>query len=348
MKNFIKVFVHILIWAIILIVPTYIMSREGTLDNKPFISYTVRVLIFAIIFYVNYLYLIDKFLFNKKFVSYIIINIVLVGILFLAQSFFFELCFSQYPRVERIPRHHSRPPFAIRFISEYVLIFFVIGISVAIKTTVRWYHDSIKMEQVKNMQLEADLKILRTQLNPHFLFNTLNNIYSLIAIDQEKAQESVHRLSGLLRYVLYENDEKFLPISRELQFTQNYIDLMKLRLGKNTKLDVLIEDNESRGKIAPLMFITLIENAFKHGTNSAKESFIKITILVEAEKGVLCTVENSLDENIKNNNLEIKDSGVGLANLTKRLDLLYPGKHQFETELRQDSFFAMLRIDFSK
>lgn len=349
MKNFIKIFPHVIIWTIILIVPMYIMSREGTFDSKPYIGYLIRTGIFAILFYINYLYLIDKLLFNKKFLQYIFINIGLIILLFLLQQYLVDLVMKPMegtaPRMGR--SGGPRPPFVMRLVSEYLLTIFVVGLSVAIKTTIRWYRDSINFEKQKSIQLEADLRNLRSQLNPHFLFNTLNNIYSLIAIDQSRAQDAVHRLSNLLRFVMYDNEEKFVPINKELEFTQNYIDLMKLRLSPNVKLNVTIENPGTQDMIASLMFITLIENAFKHGINNEGDSFIDISILVDPNKGVICTVENSYFEKAKND-IETRNSGIGLANLSRRLELLYPDKHEFVVERRTNSFFALLRIDFTK
>lgn len=350
MKNFIKIFPHLIIWAIILIVPMYIMSREGTFDSKPYFFYVIKIAVFSIIFYANFLYLIDRFLFNKRFVSYILINIILIAILLVAQSFLSDLMMCMPPervipeRTGRPPKPHD-PPMIMKFIFDYLMLFFVIGLSVAIKTTTRWYRDSIHLEKAKSVQLEADLRNLKSQLNPHFLFNTLNNIYSLIAIDQNRAQEAIHRLSKLLRYVMYDNNVKFVPMDKELEFTKNYIDLMKLRLSPNVKINILIEDKGSTDMIASLMFMTLIENAFKHGTNNVEDSFIDISILVDPGKGVLCTVENSLFE--KDNNLEER-TGIGLTNLSRRLNLLYPDKYEFITEKRTNSFFTLLRIDFRK
>lgn len=351
LKNFIKIFSHILIWCIILLVPIYIMSREGTFDSKPYISYLTQVSIFALLFYINYLYLIEKLLFNKQFLAYICVNIVLIALLVGIQTVVMDFIFSSPynntppPMADRGggPRKH-KPPFGMRFFTDYLLIVFVIGLSVAIRMTARWYRDSINLEKVKSTQLEADLRNLRSQLNPHFLFNTLNNIYSLIMIDQHKAQDSVHRLSNLLRYVLYDNDRKFVSIDKELEFTRNYIDLMKLRLSSNIHLKVLIENKDSKDMIASLMFMTLIENAFKHGLSTREDSFIDIKILVEKEKGVLCTVENSISES--ETNVEVRNSGIGLANLTKRLELIYPNNHEFIVERRSKSFFVLLRIDF--
>ncbi|HCO67972.1 MAG TPA: hypothetical protein DIT04_09505, partial [Dysgonomonas sp.] len=228
---------------------------------------------------------------------------------------------------------------------DYILILFVIGTSVALKANKRWYKNSINLEAVKAAQLEADLKNLRSQLNPHFLFNTLNNIYSLIPIDSEKAQESVHRLSKLLRYILYENETKFVPVDKEIEFTQNYIDLMRLRISPNVKLNVLIKNENCDKQIASLLFITLIENAFKHGINNGSDSFIDIKIYVDNEKGILCTVENSLAET--EDNIEPGNSGIGLTNLRKRLDLIYPDNHELRIEKRGKSFFVLLCINFN-
>jgi two-component sensor histidine kinase len=329
------------------------MSREGILDNKPFYNYFIRIVIFAILFYFNYFYLIEKFLFTRKIVLYILINIILIAGLVALQAVISEMMMSILPNIQEMRErrfkmdgpHPKGPPF-MRFLIDYMSIIFVIGLSVAIKMTIRWYRDSINFEKVKSVQLEADLRNLRSQLNPHFLFNTLNNIYSLIAIDQDRAQNAVHRLSNLLRYVMYDNDQKFVPMDKELEFTKNYIDLMKLRLSSSVKINITIDDAGSKDLIASLMFITLIENAFKHGINNGENSFIDITILVDPGKGVLCTVENSLVE--KEENMEARNSGIGLANLSKRLELLYLDKYEFTVEKRTNSFFTLLRIDFNK
>lgn len=250
------------------------------------------------------------------------------------------------PPVEIRRVNMPRPPYEMKILSDYGLIILAIGMSVALKVTMRWHKDSMNLEAVKAAQLEADLKNLRSQLNPHFLFNTLNNIYSLIAIDPHKAQDSVHGLSKLLRYMLYENDQKFVPLYKELEFTENYIDLMRLRLSPNVKLNVMIKNKESNIPIASLLFMTLIENAFKHGIRNGSDSFIDIKIFVDDKKGILCTVENSLSDT--EDQIESNNSGIGLTNLRKRLELLYPNKHQLLIERKDDRFFVLLSIDFRK
>lgn len=351
-KNIVRIFSHIIIWCIVLLTPLYFMFRSGEFETVPYISFVVRVFVIAILFYINYLYLIEKLLFERKFILYFIINVILIGVLITFQNIFLDVINTMPQMIDSVHDHRRhdfdrgpRPPMIFRVLTDYLLIVFVIGLSVAIKMTVRWSRDSINLEKVRSIQLEADLRNLRSQLNPHFLFNTLNNIYSLIAIDKNKAQDSVHRLSNMLRYVLYEDDRKFVPINKELEFTQNYIDLMSLRVGSNVKLNVVIENKGSTDLIASLMFVTLIENGFKHGIVNGEESFIDIKILVEKGKGVLCTVVNSIS-NRANKTLIEKNSGIGLSNLSKRLKLLYPGKYEFNTEKRNNEFLALLRIDF--
>lgn len=347
MKNVVKIYPHVLVWGIILLVPIFIMMKEEILASGAYLSSVLRSGILALLFYINYLYLIDKFLFRKKFVIYILINFCVIAFLIYFQNTIQDLLrASDFHHLNNNVKNSNPPgpPIEIIVFSNYLLNIFVLGSSIALKMTVRWHKDSIVNEQAKNGQLEADLRNLRSQLNPHFLFNTLNNIYSLIAIDQNKAQDSVHRLSNLLRYVLYDNNSKFVSIDKELEFTQNYIDLMKLRIGSGIKLNVIIENNGSNGTIASLMFMTLIENAFKHGSSNGNDGFIDIKILVDKNNGVLCSVENSVSTT--NKQMESGNSGIGLKNLTQRLQLLYPNKYSFETEQRPDSFFALLKIDF--
>lgn len=344
--------IHILFCIAILVIPLLVMSRNGMGDNRYYIGYLVRTGLLIVLFYINYLFLIDKFLFRKQFLPYIIINVLLIIGTIALQNLSFELMAGPPPvpkEVEDLRAIRGKggmhgPPYEMRVLSDVVLIILAIGMSVGLKAIRRWYEDSINLEAIKASQLEADLKNLRSQLNPHFLFNTLNNIYSLIAIDTHKAQDSVHRLSKLLRYILYENEERFVPLEKELEFTQNYIDLMRLRLNPEVKLDVLVKNESSGREIASLLFITLIENAFKHGISNGSDSFVDIKIVVYKEKGLLCTVENSIGD--LKGDMETKNSGIGLANLRKRLELLYPQNHELRIKRKENSFFVLLSINF--
>jgi LytS/YehU family sensor histidine kinase len=292
------------------------------------------------VFYANYLWLVDKFLFDKQIGKFIVSNILLVAVcvivLHIQQRY-------TGPTMHHHPDKMGGPPtffFVFRDITSMLLSS---GISVAIRMTGQWYKvESVRKETEKD-RYETELKNLKNQLNPHFLFNTLNNIYSLIPVHPEQAQETVHGLSHLLRYVLYENNSAFVPLDKELSFLQSYIDLMSLRLTDQVELTTDIESADGADLIAPMLFISLIENAFKHGISSSQPSFIHIQISVEQGKEVICTVENSY---FPKSETDKSGSGIGHKNLVKRLNLLYPQKHKLVVENRDKSYFAQLTIYF--
>lgn len=185
---------------------------------------------------------------------------------------------------------------------------------------------------------------LAYQLNPHFLLNTLNNIYALIAFDTDKAQQAVQDLSQLLRHVLYENRGTFVPLCKEIDFIHNYIELMRIRLVKGVSLVINIEvAKDSQTPIAPLIFISLIENAFKHGISPTEPSFISITIS-EREGQVVCEIANS---NHPKNRSDKSGSGIGLEQVKKRLELLYPGRYEWRKGVNADGsvYTSLLAIN---
>ena len=199
----------------------------------------------------------------------------------------------------------------------------------------------MRNELEKNM-VEAELNNLKSQLNPHFLFNTLNNIYSLIAFSPDRAQKAVHDLSRLLRYVLYESSQPAVSLGKEENFIRNYVELMRIRLPEHVEVKTDISIERPEAAIAPLLFISLIENAFKHGVSNSKPSFIHIKIQQEENK-VICSIKNSYFP--KEEGRDKSGSGIGLQNLQRRLDLLYPGTHIFSTEQVGDTYCSLLVLD---
>jgi len=179
----------------------------------------------------------------------------------------------------------------------------------------------------------SELGILQSQLSPHFLFNTLNNLYGISISQHEKIPPLLLKLSDLLRYSVYESKELMVPLKDEITYIRNYIEFEKLRIGErltlNTDLDS-VEDHQV--KIAPMLFIVFIENAFKHSKNTPEEKiFIDISLRVNNDS-VLFSVKNSYHKAIDNHNIQLKNSGLGLENVTKRLELQYPHKYILKTE----------------
>ena len=222
------------------------------------------------------------------------------------------------------PRVDAPHPPVLSFILRDVVM---LGLTIGLGTTIRL---SAQWKKAEAARQESELKNLRNQLNPHFLLNTLNNIYALIAFDSEKAQQTVQDLSKLLRYVLYESQQAFVPLGKEVEFIRNYIDLMRIRVSKEVRITIHIQvESDNQTPVAPLLFISLIENAFKHGISPTEPSFIIISI-EERDDWVRCEILNS---NHPKTSSDKSGSGIGLEQVKKRLELIYPGKYDWDMSL---------------
>ena len=187
----------------------------------------------------------------------------------------------------------------------------------------------------KQKEVEAELAWLKNQINPHFLFNTLNNISSLTQVDADEAQDAVMQLSDLLRYAMYETNKKKVPISGEINFMRNYIELMKLRCNEKTRVSFRTMVPNPDMLIAPLLFISLVENAFKHGVDGSKEATIDISLMQEDHQ-ITFTCDNT---NNPKPDIDRSGSGIGLDNTRRRLELLYPGHYQWEQHVTPENIY---------
>tara|TARA_R110000868_G_scaffold358814_3_gene620554 strand:- start:22698 stop:23669 length:972 start_codon:yes stop_codon:yes gene_type:complete len=319
----------------------YLLSSGQEQDiNRVIIHFWVPLAFYAIIFYVNYFVLIDRFLFPKKTVQFIIINVSIIALFILSKEFI-ESAFFEDLIKKKSPPNDDGPPFKI-FI--YIQIFTYIApllFSIAIKTTKRWAQIEAEQKEVTNFKLQSELQHLHYQLQPHFFFNSLNNIYAMVDISPDQAKTSIHSLSKLMRYMLYETNVELVSLSKEIDFMKKYIDLMKLRVSDKTAVNYNFPLEETGIKIAPLLFISLIENAFKHGVSASKESAIDINMACD-DTTVLFTIEN---DNFPKKADDKSGSGIGVPNIEKRLELLYPNKHNFKTKLKDDRFLVHLEIE---
>lgn len=203
-----------------------------------------------------------------------------------------------------------------------------IGIALSIRYVMR-------QNEKKQKVIEAELAWLKNQINPHFLFNTLNNISSLTQINADEAQNAVMQLSDLLRYAMYETNKPRVPITGEVDFMRNYIELMKLRCNEMTSVNAQFSVSNPQAEIAPLLFISLIENAFKHGMNSNAPATIDIR-LEQTEEAMTFTCDNT------NNPKPTKDrsgSGIGLENTRRRLELMYHGNYTWEQTVTPENIY---------
>ncbi len=333
--------IHIAIWAVILAMPFFSPQPgrplHGGLDYSRFLPVTVS---FVIVFYTNYLFLIKRFLSNRRFGAFLCWNALLIASVSISVHIFFRYVIS--------PGTTPPPPSTLDTVSfnvrNTVIYLTVVGIAVAVRMTTEWYNNEAQRKEIEKNQAEAELANLKNQVNPHFLFNTLNNIYSLIQIDPAEAQKAVHDLSGMLRYVLYESQKDTVPLPKECKFLNEYVKLMSARLTSGVRLEVSLPESTSNRQIAPLLFIPLVENAFKHGISDTGESFIRIALEEEGDY-VVCLVENSC---FPKDDTDRSGSGIGITNLKRRLDLLYPGAYSFEYGRVQRVYRCLLRIKTDK
>ena len=330
--------IHIVGWGILICSPLFFTGRSGVSSVEDYVRSIIVPLSFMSIFYINYIWLIKRFLFRRETRWFLLCNMLLI----LAMMGLVHLCMTYAIPDEMMKHPHPRPlRDEIGFHAINVAIYsLVTGLSVAIRMTNGWYQVEANQRELERERAEAELSNLKSQLNPHFLFNTLNNLYSLIAFSPEKAQEAVHDLSRLLRYVLYESNQPLVPIEKDLDFLRNYIELMRIRLPRHVDLQTDIEAATPGVMIAPLLFISLVENAFKHGVSNSQSSFIQITIQ-QAGDTVSCSIRNSYFPKTAGDK---SGSGIGLSNLEKRLSLLYPECYHLAYGKEGENYVAHLVI----
>lgn len=222
--------------------------------------------------------------------------------------------------------------FRAGYLSFIIISLLVNLMAIGIALSIRYV---MRQNEKKQKVIEAELAWLKNQINPHFLFNTLNNISSLTQINADEAQNAVMQLSDLLRYAMYETNNPRVPITGEVDFMRNYIELMKLRCNEMTKVEAQFSISNTQTEIAPLLFISLIENAFKHGTNSNAPATIDIH-LEQVNDTIIFTCDNT------NNPKPTKDrsgSGIGLENTRRRLELVYHGNYTWEQAVTPENIY---------
>lgn len=326
------VIIHIISWTLIFIFPIMVTQWGSRVNMEQYLRHSLVPLCSCVVFYINYLYLIPRYLFKNKGYKFLFQNIVMVIVisilLHLGQEFLFP------HRIHEFRPPMGPPPPRWMFLGSHLLIMaFVVGLSTALRISLRWQYTHERLIKAEREKTEAELKNLKNQLNPHFLLNTLNNIYALIVFDHDKAQEAVQELSKMLRHMLYDNQMQMVKLEKELEFIKNYISLMRIRLPKTVKVSVNLNPGNKPLHIAPLIFISLIENAFKHGISPTEDSFISISIEGHSNGKIRCEIMNSY---FPKNETDKSGSGIGLAQVQRRLELSYPNHYEWTKGISAD------------
>jgi len=328
---------HLTGWIILFILPQFLLTGGGFEDVRTTLIIFFKTLVFGIIFYTSYLWLIPSVLHKGKWPMYVALMLTLVIGVHFVSNFAFQKVFPPPPAMEQRIREaehredserRRRPSWArMAAYNYFITAFLVTGFAVGLRSVEQSVKKEREIKELEKEKLDSELALLKNQVSPHFFFNTLNNIYSLIEVNQKDAQEAVLSLSKMMRYMLYESEQGNTKLSRELEFMKVYIDLMKLRINDKVKLTVDFPEKYDDIDIPPLLFIPFIENAFKHGVSFRKNAFIRIGLFREGDH-IRFTTVNSLNS-VKNGAPEA-ESGIGLENVRKRLALLYPGRHELK------------------
>lgn len=341
-------------WIILFILPQFLIIGGGFENIRTTLIIFINTLTFGVIFYVNYLWLVPWLIGHGRWKAYFPAALALIILVSFASSFAFRKAFPMPPefrerlRIEqqrdaaegRNGRRHM--PAGMAVYNFYITAFLVTGFAVGLRYAESSIRKSEEIKELEKEKLNSELALLKNQVSPHFFFNTLNNIYSLIEINQKDAQEAVLSLSKMMRYMLYESEQGNTKLSHEIEFMKGYIDLMKLRISEKVKLTVDFPVRYDDIDIPPLLFIPFIENAFKHGISYQVNSFISIGMSLE---GNILHFRTSNSSNPVNGESPQPDSGIGLDNVRKRLALLYPGTHELKISDEHTVYNVELTID---
>jgi len=332
---------HILFWIVVM--ASFVISEWGYMQS--FENALIYELLFLpsrlIAVYVNWFLLIPKFLYKNKLLSYFTLLIAMLLVLAIAHRYFvlywgFPKYFPQWMKGQKIdPWNFSR------ILQAILIIVSPVAYTTGFKLFMNWYKQRRETEVLKQEKTNAELKFLRAQTNPHFLFNTLNSIYGLALEKSEKTPGLILKLSDILSYTLYESNVKKVLLSKELMLIENIITLEKERFEKRVVINYDVEGDVEGIKIPPLILVPFIENAFKHGLkNEVKKGWINIRIKI-AKNVLSFIIENSISK------LEDEPNGgggLGLQNVSRRLDLLYGGHKELTINKTNEAFVVKLKV----
>ncbi len=326
--------VHILAWVLLSMLPFLFRGARESMEPHGMIQWYMNVLFNAAVFYFFYGFLNQRYLKQKTLWQFMLGAL---GAIFILAALRYVLTWVAI----KMGFEHALKPFWIYILSTIFINAFFAGLAIFVNFTEAWFRTQKLKQELENERLQSELKMLRFQVNPHFLFNTLNNIYTLVYKKADTAPEAVLKLSALMRYMLYEADTNRVPLQKELNYITNFVELQKLRLASHQKVTFTITGTANSHEIAPLLLIPFIENAFKHSATASKKSNVAIDLSITKEKLVF-TCKNDFN----NQKASTLHSGVGLKNAEKRLQLLYPNSHFLHIGSDNNQFTVELTINW--
>jgi LytS/YehU family sensor histidine kinase len=337
---------HIIGMLFLGLLPMFIFDASEDRIKVWTYRYYYQSIFLVIAFYANYLIFFPKFFITKKKVKYLLSLILLsIGLLSTSQYVAHKFDLFKAPDISKNELAPERKKNVIglhpRLMDDAFLLLLVLGFSTGMAVLQQARKKEDEKKELDKTNIETELAFLKNQINPHFFFNSLNNIYALVALDSDKAQKAIEELSGLMRYLIYESNVELISIEKEFDFSRNYIALMQKRLSSKVKLIVDIQENLPKIEVPPLLFVSFIENTFKHGISYREKSFINIKLHAD-EQNISFTCINSIPE--QNNHQSDRNSGVGITNIKKRLELIYGEDFMLDISEKKNEFVVKLEI----
>ncbi|MCK9219566.1 MAG: histidine kinase [Bacteroidales bacterium] len=328
--------IHILVWVAFFMIPLLFIESTPGRERFMVMGWFIQLLM-ALYFYYNFSILIPRFLLRKKIWIYFLM--LLFGLIVISGLnvlfMFFIADFMGHPH----PFHFWRSV----FFPVYPMLM-AFALSTAIRITLEYFQNEKQKREIEAEKLSSELAFLKSQVNPHFLFNILNNICSLARKKSDDTENAIIKLSQIMRYMLQDSKVEKVNLEKEVEYLQSYLELQRLRISETVKISFIISGRPELISIEPLLLIPFVENAFKHGVSYLEESEILITLSAQRQK-LSFVVENKIIEN-KEEELKESGSGIGLKNVIRRLDLLYPQKHDLKINDQQGKYRVELNICF--
>jgi len=343
---------HILAWAVIVIIPHYLVYTFGN-GNRHFVPpIYINLTIYGILFYLNYMLLVPRLFLKKRKLQYFLLATGLIILVCAVMWYINDHVFIDAEKEQKIKeliqqidkdQDILKPPIKqFRIVNYFSTSILILGFSLGLKLLEKVGKDEKERKELEKEKLNSELAFLKNQVSPHFFFNTLNNIYSLVEINKEDAQDAILKLSKLMRYLLYESEHGQTKLSNEIDFMRHYIALMQLRVSQKVDINIQLPEKDTDLLVPPLLFISFIENAFKHGISYREKSFINVRMTTDKNK-ISFQCENSVASDKKEKHDE-NHSGIGLENVKKRLELLFPENHFLAIESNEKKYSVSLVI----
>lgn len=344
-------FLQTALWGVFLSLPYFMVPHQGDEANNidsflrhavPHADMAMNMFLSSlafnfgliIFFYAHHYFIFDRFIVLKHYVAYVLIIIVCFAVIFYGSHLFKRVIFENIPFMLR--------PISFReFVRAFNWYLLILSVGLGLKLLTQLRQTEQRAREIENAQLRTELSFLHAQINPHFLFNSLNTIYSLALKKSDSAPAAVLKLSHLLRYVIDDANRESVSLEQEVNYLNNYIDLQKLRSTSSLAVGFKVVGDISATQIAPLLLLPFVENAFKYGISNHEASPIDILLERSASK-LIFSVQNK-----KFKQAEKDSTGIGVNNVKRRLELLYHGKHELQIEDKTDTYFIKLVIQFA-